>query len=287
MTPAIVLAVLLSAGLHATWNTVMKNHADKEAAWWIFGLGICVCALGHSLVMGYDLSAIARVWPLLAASLAGQVCYGCGLIGAYRRGDLSAYYPIIRSTPLVVVVIGMAFLDRTYGPAVLTGIGLVVCGAFLIQFRPGVRMFDNPGALGFAVLALVGTGVYALADAEAVRTVAPPVMFFWIELCLVPVYMVLFRLSGHGAVERRGFGMLVERPLMVAGLGALGYTSYFLILWAFSAGGDVAMVASLRQASIPVSVLLGGMLLRERHLPMRLAASAMLVAGIVILILYG
>jgi len=287
MTPTIVFAVLLSAGLHATWNTIMKDHADKEAAWWIFGLGICVCALIHSLVMGYDLLAITRVWPLLAASLAGQIFYGCGLIGAYRRGDLSAYYPIIRSTPVVVVAIGVAFLDRSYGIPVLAGIGLVVCGAFLIQFRPGVRMFDNPAALAFAVLALFGTGLYALADAEAVRHVAPPVMFFWIEVCLVPVYMVLFRFFGHGAVERRGIAMLAERPLMVAGLGALGYASYSLILWAFSAGGDVALVASLREASIPVSVLLGGMLLRERYLPMRLAASAMLVAGIVTIILTG
>lgn len=287
MAPEIVLAVLVSAVLHATWNAVMKNQADKEAAWWVFGLVICGWALGHALLMGYDMLAVRRVWPLIAVSLLGQLFYGCGLIGAYRRGDLSAYYPIIRSTPLFVVAVGVAFLDKHYGWQTLAGIGLVVAGAFLIQFRPGARVFDNPKALAFALVALCGTGIYALADAEAALQVPPPVVFFWIELCLLPIYLVTFRLFGHGAVERRGLALLGGQPFTVVGLGLLGYMSYFLILWSFSAGGDVAAVSSLRQMSIPVSVLLGGLWLRERHLPLRLAASVMLAMGIVIIIVAG
>lgn len=287
METAIVFAVLLSAALHATWNAVMKNHPDKEAAWWIFGLAICFCALVHSLSMGYDVFAVRHIVPLIAVSLIGQLCYGCSLVIVYRRGDLSAYYPIMRSTPLVVVAIGVAVLDRQYGWPTLAGIGLVVMGAFLIQFRPGARIFDNPGVLGFALLALFGTGIYALADAEAVRLAPPPVVFFWIELCLMPIYMVTFRLFGHGAVERRGLALLRDDPIKVIGIGIMGYTSYFLILWAFSAGGDVAAVASLRQISIPISVLLGGLWLRERHLALRLGASVMLAIGIVVIIVTG
>ncbi len=287
MTTEIVLAVLVSAVLHAGWNAVMKNHADKEAAWWIFGLVLCAWALGHALVMGYDVLAVAEVWPLFAISVAGQLCYGIGLTGAYRRGDLSAYYPIIRSSPLVIVVLEMTMLGTDYSLATLAGIGLAVAGAFLIQFRPGLRVFDNPVALAFALLALCGTGIYALADAHAVRHVPPPVVFFWIELLMAPVYMVTFRLTGHGAVERRGLALLRDQPFKVAGLGLIGYVSYFLILWAFGEGGDVAAVASLRQVSIPASVLLGGLLLSERHLPLRLAASVMLAVGIVIIIVTG
>lgn len=287
MAPEIVLAVVASALLHAGWNTVMKSHADKEAAWWIFGVVLCFWALIHSLAMGYDVLAIGDVWPFLAVSAAGQVCYGLGLIGAYRRGDLSAYYPIIRSTPVVVVAIGVTLLDAHYGWMTLGGIALVVAGAFLLQFRPGVRMFDNPAALGFALMALCGTGVYSVADAQAVRLVPPPVVFFWIELTLAPIYMTMFRLFGDGPVGGRALALLRARPLNVIGLALMGYVSYLLILWSFSVGGDVAAVASLRQISIPVSVLLGGLLLSERHLPPRLAASVMLAGGVVAVILGG
>ena len=187
MATEIVVAVLVSALLHAGWNAVMKNHADKEAAWWIFGVVLGGWSLGHALYMGYDVFAVGAVWPLFAVSVIGQLGYGFGLIGAYRRGDLSAYYPIIRSSPVVIVVVNAVFFGIHYDALTLAGIGLVVAGAFLIQFRPGVRMFDNPAALAFALMALCGTGTYALADSHAVKLVEPPVVFFWIETLMVPI----------------------------------------------------------------------------------------------------
>jgi drug/metabolite transporter (DMT)-like permease len=283
----IALLVLISAILHAVWNALLKDDADKDAAWWVFGLMLCSWALVHVFVGGYDLWAVEAVWPLIALSLCGQLLYGSGLVATYRHGDLSAYYPIVRSTPLIVVVIGVLFLGERYAWPVLGGIALVLLGAFLIQFRPGLRILDNPKALGFALLALCGTGIYALADARAVREVSPPVVFFWIELFLMPIYMLMFRLYGRGKVEQRGLLLLRYQPLKYIGIGLLGYTSYYLILWSFSSGADVAAVASVRQASIPVSVLLGGLWLKESHLPMRLAASLMLMAGIVVIIVNG
>ena len=283
----IAFIVLLSAVLHASWNALLKDHDDKEALWWAFGAVLCVWAFVHAVVAGHDLLAIAEVWPLIAASLIGQLCYGSGLIGAYRRGDLSAYYPIIRSSPVVIVIIGVLFLGSTYEWATLAGIALVVVGAFLLQFRPGIRILDNPIALAFALLGLLGTGIYTMADAHAVRQVPPPVVFFWIELLLLPLYMVVFRIYGHGAVERRGIALLLRNPSKVVLVGLLGYASYYLVLWAFSAGGEVAGVAAIRQASIPVSVVLGGMWLGEAHFKLRLAASLMLAAGIAVIILGG
>jgi drug/metabolite transporter (DMT)-like permease len=287
MSFEIALMVLVSATLHAVWNALLKDNADKEAAWWVFGLVLCGWALAHVFVGGYDLWAVSAVLPLIGLSLCGQILYGSGLVATYRHGDLSAYYPIVRSTPLIVVLIGVLFLDESYAWPVLGGIALVLLGAFLIQFRPGLRVLDNPKALGFALVALCGTGIYTLSDARAVHTVPPPVFFFWVELCLIPIYMLMFRLYGKGKVEQRGLLMLRSQPFKYASLGLLGYASYYLILLAFSSGADVAAVASVRQASIPVSVLLGGLWLKESHLPMRLTASLMLAAGIVVIIVNG
>ena len=41
------------------------------------------------------------------------------------------------------------------------------------------------------------------------------------------------------------------------------YLSYYLILVSYQMGGNVAAVNSLRQVSIPLSVILGGLYLKE------------------------
>ena len=53
---------------------------------------------------------------------------------------------------------------------------------------------------------------------------------------------------------------------------------------AFQLGGEVATVTAVRQASIPISVLLGVFILREGKLGVRLGWSLILAAGIVILV---
>lgn len=69
--------------------------------------------------------------------------------------------------------------------------------------------------------------------------------------------------------------------------GIMAYASYYLILLAFKWGGEVAAVTAVRQASIPVSVLLGGFFLREGSILRRLLAAVILAAGIVLIIVYG
>jgi uncharacterized membrane protein len=69
--------------------------------------------------------------------------------------------------------------------------------------------------------------------------------------------------------------------------GVLAYTSYVMILNAYKLGGEVAAVTSVRQASIPISVLLGGLLLREGAILRRMIAASLLAAGIVIIIAMG
>jgi uncharacterized membrane protein len=58
-------------------------------------------------------------------------------------------------------------------------------------------------------------------------------------------------------------------------------------LFAFQAGGEVAVVSAIRQVSIPLSVLLGALVLNEKRFLVRLAWSLLLAGGVVIIILEG
>ena len=69
--------------------------------------------------------------------------------------------------------------------------------------------------------------------------------------------------------------------------GVLAYSSYYLILLAYQLGGDVAAVTAMRQASIPISVALGGLFLREGAMARRFFAAGLLALGIAVIALNG
>jgi drug/metabolite transporter (DMT)-like permease len=133
---------------------------------------------------------------------------------------------------------------------------------------------------------MAGTGIYSIADSGLMRTITPEVQMFWVETLLIPVYLALFlRRRTHTRYDdARG---LVPRAVMLVVPGVMAYGSYYLILMAYRMGGEVAAVTSVRQASIPISVMLGGFLLREGAIVRRLFAAMLLAAGIIVIILLG
>ena len=283
MTLFLALLVLLSAFLHPLWVTLVKRDQQPETAF----LGLCfaliVIALVHALVAGYDIMAAVDVWPLILWSWAGQMLYGTALVITLRRGDLSAYYPIIRSSPLPIVVIGVVFLGESYDILTLAGIAAVLAGAFLLQYRPGVK-FDDPVTLMFAVIAMAGTAIYSIADSRIMQVIPPPVMMIWVQVLFFPAYVLVLSRVEVPRPSLRYLFSWARRPFRYLAIGLVCYGSYYLILFAYQMGGDVAAVTSVRQASIPFSVLIGGLWLKEQGMGRRLWASVLLAAGIVVIV---
>lgn len=281
----IVALVLLSALLHPLWNALLKKGGEPESGFLVLTMLIAIFAGTHALIAGHDLASILRIWPLYLASCAGQLVYGFFLVMTLRRGDLSAYYPIIRSSPAAIVLFGFLVLGERYSLILLVGIVLVLVGGFLLQYRPGLRLLEDYKTLGCALLSMCGVATYSLADSQAVREIAPSVLFFWVEVTCLVCYLVLFRMMGEHSVSWTALYTWVRRPLSNTAAGVFAYASYWLILEAYALGGNVAAVTSVRQASIPISVLIGGLLLQEGAIYRRLGASLLLAAGIVVIVL--
>lgn len=286
MEITIAVMVLVSAAIHPVWNLLLKKEPDPQLAYLGLTIVLMLCAALQIAVGGADIRTGLMVLPLIALSWCGQILYGTCLTATYRRGDLSAYYPIIRASPVFIVMVGFLFLGRTYSAFVLAGILMAVAGGFLLLYRRGSHVFADPVPLGFALLAMSGTGIYSIADAQLMETLAPEVQMLWVEGLLVPYYLALFlRRRTHTRYDdARG---LLPRITMLIIPGIMAYASYYLILLAFKWGGEVAAVTAVRQASIPISVLLGGFFLREGSILRRLLAAVILAAGIVLIIVYG
>ncbi len=282
----IAAMVLLSAAIHPIWNLLLKQEPDTQLGYLGLTVVLALCGLVHSLLAGSDLWAAGAVIPLIFLSWCGQILYGTCLTATLNRGDLSAYYPIIRASPVFIVLVGVTVLGVTYSLYVLLGIAMAVAGAFLLLYRRGTHFLDDPRTLTLALLAMSGTGIYSIADARLMETLEPQVQVFWVEALLVPVYLMLFlqRRTHTRYVDDRSIS---RRTVMLIIPGVMAYASYYLILLAYQMGAEVAAVTSVRQASIPMSVMLGGFFLREGAIARRLFAATLLAAGIIVIILFG
>ncbi len=282
----IVLMVLVSSVLHPAWNVILKANPDPYLGFTALMALLTLCALAHGVYAGVDFALVLTVLPLMAVSVGGLLLYGLCLIATLQRGDVSAYYPIIRASPVFIVVFSVLFLGQTYPWIVLLGIALAVAGGFLLLYKRGTNFLEDPGTLGLALLAMSGTGIYSLADARLMETISAQAQMVVANGILVPVYAALWwRRRAGEPVPRAPIRGFTPTHLLVPGV--LAYLSYYLILLAYERGADVASVTTLRQASIPISVALAGLFLREGAMVRRFCAAGLLALGLVVIALNG
>ena len=287
MELAVAGVVLLAASIHPIRDLILKGTLYPEAAYLGVILVWVVIAVVHGLVLGVDFSTGASVLPLILISTAGLMLYYVGILTTMKTGDLSVYYPIIRASPLFIVVGGWLVLGQRYGLVMLSGVGLVMVGAFFLQYRPGARLLAQPLTFATAALAMSGMGMQSLSDSEAVRLVEPTALLVWEYVILTlacAVFFVIRKPAGRPVTEHL-FGGWRVTPLRYLCAAVTSYLSYYLILVSYQMGGNVAAVNSLRQVSIPLSVILGGLYLKEADTRSRLLWAFALAAGVVVIIL--
>ena len=131
----LALLVLAAAAIHATWNAVLKASGERFLTFAVVaatgtGLGILAAPF-------VDLPE-AVTWPFLIASTLIHNGYFVFLILAYRHGDLSQVYPLVRGTaPLAVTVLAMFFAGEVPNSTGLAGITLVSLGIISLMFVGG------------------------------------------------------------------------------------------------------------------------------------------------------
>ena len=287
MDPVVAMLVIGSAVLHPVREVFIKDSACPEGLAYAVMTQFALLAGLHVAVAGSDPWAALEVWPLAVASAVALIAYFLSTVMCLKLGDVSVYYPIMRSSPLFVVVAGHFVLGQHYPFVLLAGIAIVLVSAFLIQYERGnTRLFDNGRALALAVAAMCAHGVITLVDAEAMRSVRPEEFLLLTYMVVLPGMAAVFvatRPRGRGALEHLFAGWWTT-PGRFLCAGMLSYVSYCILLVAFHLGGNVAAVASLRQISIPVSVILGAVVLGERRLMGRFGWSALLAFGVALIL---
>ena len=285
MNTTAVILVLISAVMHAVRNFLTKKAHDKQAfVWWYEALGLMFFAPVFLYGMRQQAFALDNIWPIAILSGLFHFLYWLWLSRSLEAGDLSHVYPISRSAPALVFLVAVVFMGEDVSWPGAIGIFLAALGVYSIgldRITPGalvepLRKLRSDAATRYAFSTLMAVAGYSIVDKQAVMRFHPVAFAFvypWFSIAL---------LSGHMALTKKGRALRHEwqaNRLSILVCGVLGIFGYFLILSALSFE-RISYVVGLRQISIVFSVILGVIVLKERHGRQRMISSIMIFVGV-------
>jgi len=290
-----IILLLISAFTHAGWNLVSKKQ-HPTAAFFLIANTIGVIFLLPILVFYRDKIQMVPmpVWICVALSGFFLASYMTTLAGAYRGGDMSIVYPLVRSTPAIFVIIITIFIGKyqEIGWLCIFGVALIVTGGFILPTRTFcVFSIKNYLSLCYllAVLSAVGTACYTVVDDEALRRLRDlsvngfnPINATFIYLVLegisTSLWMVVYILPGKR--ERKSFFMVLRFLKGKATMTGIGiYITYGLVLASMNFVRNVSYVAAFRQLSIPIGAIFGIVLLKEPFYKQKIIGVSLVFMG--------
>lgn len=281
MIAVAVAMAIVAAGFHGTWNVLVKVSGDPistfRRATAMAAIVATVSLVPAWLVLGRPtLTPAAALLCLFSSFL--ETTYLWLLSTAYRRGDLSAVYPIARgSAPLLSVVVGIVLLGERLAPAQLVGVGLLLAGILAVTVAQA-----RGRATGAALLTGVAIAAYSSVDRLGVR-MATPWLYAWLLFTLMAIELPLTIRIASALKLYRPPPTAAPTWSQAALIGLFFWAGYFLVLWALSLA-PLAVVAPVREVAIVVVAVWGVWRLRERNrAAVKVSGAVATLAGIALL----
>ncbi len=285
MPPLALGLLLVAAGLHATWNLLVKRAKEKQVLTWLALITGIVFFAPFTLLRPI---ALASIWPFILGSALCEALYYLTLLSAYEHGDFSLIYPMARGTaPAFLLLWTALFLGerpRLFG---VIGIALLVLGLVVVggnawwSLRKTTSLSTNGLALALGVALCIS--VYTTIDGAAVQRVNP-LTYIVIVLALTTVLITPAILRRYGKAA-----IVVEWQanwprILVVGICTL--LAYTLALVAFTMT-RVSYAGAIREVSVVFAALIGWRYLHESLGVSRTVGSILIFSGILVIAIAG
>ena len=300
MSATAILLITISVFAHAGWNLLSKRQPSVG----FFAVASTSSALLLAPWLWYNRTLFpwmtAAIWPLVVATGLAQAIYYSGVAGAYRHGDMSLAYPMLRALP-VLLIAGISFaLGRgdQITPMGLVGIITVAAGCLLLPIKSFHDIHPRDYLALCCLLALVaalGTTGYTMLDDQALRQLRwglpwlskPHITLFYVALQTTSTSIWVFLFMLLLPDERQRFRTVWQNGRWQAmGTGWIITGAYGLVLASMAYVTNVSYVAAFRQMSIPLGALLGIIMLKEPRYPPKLIGVGVVAAGLMLVALF-
>jgi drug/metabolite transporter (DMT)-like permease len=279
MAPSVVAIVLCGALLHAGWNALVKKGREPFLSSVLVAGGAGLISLP---LLPFLTQPAAASWPYALLSTVIHYFYYGLLSAAYRHGDMSHAYPLMRgSAPLLVALASVPLLGEHLSMTQYAAIACISGGIFGLWFSARTNTLDvaRRRSTLYALMNALVIAAYTLVDGMGARASGAPAAYvMWLHV------LSAIGLLAWCLVRRRNeladYSRQYWRVAIFGGAGTLG--AYGLALWAMTVA-PLAAVAALRETSILFAALIARFFLAERIGRKRAVAIAAIATGAVLM----
>ncbi len=294
MTITATILLIVSAFTHAGWNLISKKEYPTQAFYLLANTIGVICILPLLFVYRDLIYFIpSSVWIFIVISGFFLAVYLATLAGAYRAGDISIAYPLIRSLPVIFVFIATLVMGKGHEVSglLIAGLILIAAGCIVLPLKSfyDFQIKDYQNLCCFlAILSALGVAGYTIVDDEALRQLRDSANMPLNPVTGTLVYMVLEGISCSiwqaffvlcDTREKNNMRAVFKSGKSAAAITGIGiYLTWGLVLVSMNYVVNVSYVAAFRQLSIPLGAIFSMTLLKEpRYLPKKAGIAAIFI----------
>ena len=290
--------IVVSAGLHASWNLVAKKNRMTIP----FYALICTSAMLFWIHVQFwtpvGLAGLpGTFWMFLMLSVFSDVLYCAGLMQIYKRMEMATAYPVMRALPIILTAIATSLLGWGKPLTVYSCLGffVVFCGALLMpqnsfsDFK--LSNYLNRNML-FILVVACGTTGYTIFDSQAqkilsgcIQNIAAPIRSLtYYSTRGIMLSSTLWLVCLSMKTTRKDIVEMVTGKTWRQGIlaGIFASFSYALVLCAMNYVTNVSYVQVFRQLGLPIGMGLGVLILKERCTATKILGVILILSGLAV-----
>ena len=299
------LLITASILMHSLWHFLCKSSGKSSLPFFaLFSTSLFLTMLPFALLSGVLWSL---PWNVLKFALLGGL-FGfigdLGLMLAYRYSDISLAYPLARALPVFMTMLFTALFSwgKSLTGTAQIGMSIIFAGCLLMAFSNNAcnlswqqkLLYLKKGLPGIFLAALATTG-YTIVDSFGIKNIIsayPDSNKLLLsgtyscgrELAVALTLWLIILLRSRRSSERQLLRDL-SRMWNPYAAGIFAALAYVLILLAMNYVNNVSFVQAFRQLSLPLSALLGLLLLKEKISKLRWSALGLIMLGLLLCVL--
>jgi uncharacterized membrane protein len=275
MSGVVFASLLFAALLSATWNAIIKGGANKDLHAVLVANSAALIAV---IVLPFLRQPAPQAWLYIGASAVLQVIYYKFLAAAFRAGDMSHAYPMMRGTaPLLVSLASGPLIGEALSLGKWVGVLMICTGVMSLAWEVRYRAGTNSAVVRYGMVNAAIIAAYTLIDGLGVRRSDSAAGYTMWNLVLTALILSIWTVM----TRRKELFGYAGGHLRIALVGGLATTiSYVIVLWAMTQA-PIAAVAALRETSMIFVLAIAVVIFKERGGARRYAATALIACGAV------
>lgn len=263
--------------LHASWNFIAKKYAGNYSVIYLSFLfsSVVTSVLAIPFIPTTTFSVHLSVLLITAGIL--HAVYGFVLTFAYKNGDISTLYPIVRGSGISgAVLLSLLVLREHLSIQSAFGVFTVISGIAILSYRRN-RKATSPKGIFLAFLCGAFITCYTVMDKLLVADMHPMVVMAVSQVISAMLFLP------YVLLKRKEELKMTLRTLLfpVILISIIATSSYLIILFVMQIA-PLSRIVAVREASVVFGAIAGYLFLKEHFSRMRLLGVVFVMLGIIL-----